>query len=259
MVGFLAYNFMKIKDMEKIESPFVREEINGDYIVIDKIAEGMEWVFNDDSVMAIEKLHGTNVSIQITDGIIVSIWNRTERIPFFNKGKAHIVEGILESFKRGYMEFLDDGQHFGELIGERVNGNPYKIKGHLWIPFSTFGQKHLRYKSWGKYPKDFKTISDWFEKDLIPLYACMVQGSEGRKTGFVEGVVFTHPDGRMAKLRKDMFSWYSGSRHNDGYSQSGPKERILPTSESGGGGAQVIGEGPSENLGSDTQGDKNEK
>jgi hypothetical protein len=204
---------IKINDMPKLECPFVREEINGNYVVTDNIVEGYEWVWGPD-VMAIEKLHGTNVSILIQDGVIVSCWNRTERIPFFNKGKKHITEGLLNSFERGYMEFLGDGQHFGELIGPKVNGNPYKLKEHLWIPFETFCQKHLKYKSWGKYPKDFKTISEWFEKYLIPLYASM-QGEDGRKNGFVEGVVFTHPDGRMAKLRRDMFSWFKGERHND--------------------------------------------
>jgi hypothetical protein len=204
----------KISDMPKLECPFVRKEIDGNYIVVDEVNPGYEWVWGE-SVMAIEKLHGTNVSILIQDGVIVSCWNRTERIPFFNKGKKHIVEGLLNSFERGYMEFLGDGQHFGELIGPKVNGNPYKLKEHLWIPFETFCQKHLRYKSWGKYPKDFKTISEWFEKDLIPLYACMIDGEEGRKNGFVEGIVFTHPDGRMAKLRRDMFDWFKGERHND--------------------------------------------
>jgi len=199
---------MKIKDMPKLKSPFVRKEINGDYIVTDEIEEGYEWVFEDESVMAIEKLHGTNVSIQITDGIIVAIWNRTERIPFFNKGKQYIIKGILESYSRGWTEFLSDGQHFGELIGEKVNGNPYKIKGNLWIPFETFGQKHLKYKCWGKYPKTFESIREWF-KELMPLYTSM----KGDRGGFVEGIVFTHPDGRMAKLRCDMFDWFKGGRH----------------------------------------------
>jgi hypothetical protein len=206
---------MKINDMPKLECPFIRKEMpNGDYIVTNEINPEYKWVFEDDKVMVIEKLHGTNVSIVIENGMISSIWNRTERIPFFCKGKSFIIEGILESFKRGYCE-LSDGQHFGELIGERVNGNPYKIKGHLWIPFETFCQKHLKYKNWGKYPKDFETISKWFENDLIPLYACMVQGEDGRKNGFVEGIVFTHPDGRMAKLRRDMFDWYKGVKYGD--------------------------------------------
>ena len=203
---------IEIKDMPKLESPFVRKEINGIYVVTPEIAEGYEWVFNDDKVIATEKLHGTNVSIVIQDGIITSMFNRTERIPFFNKCKKYITEAVLNSFERGYMEFLLDGQHFGEVIGEKVNGNPYKIQGHLWIPFETYCKKHLAYKSWGKYPKTFESISEWF-KTLMPLYTL----KHGNKDGFVEGVVFVHPDGRMAKLRKDMWDWFKSHKSNTGF------------------------------------------
>ena len=206
---------MKIQDMSKIECPFVRKEMpNGDYIITPEITPGYEWVFTDETVMAIEKLHGTNVSIVIEEGTVIQVYNRTERIPFINKGKKWIIEGILNSKERGYIDNLGDGQFFGELVGPKVNGNPYKLKEHLWIPFSTFCQKHLKYKSWGKYPKDFNTISNWFQNDLIPLYSAMVN-SEDRMNGFVEGIVFTHPDGRMAKIRKDMFDWYKGERHKE--------------------------------------------
>ena len=119
----------------------------------------------------------------------------------------HIVEAIMKAYERGYMEFLADGQHFGEAIGEKINGNPYKLQGHLWIPF-TYCKEHLAYTSWGKYPKTFESIDEWF-KTLMPLYMTR----KGDKNGFVEGVVFVHPDGRMAKLRKDMFDWFTGERH----------------------------------------------
>ena len=207
---------MNIKDMPKIESPFIRKEINGQYIVTPEIAKGYEWVFEDETTMAIEKLHGTNVSIQIVDGVVTGVWNRTERLPFFNKGKQHIVMGIMNSFSKGYMEFLEDGQHFGELIGPKVNGNPYNLTEHIWIPFKTYGQKHLSYTCWGKYPKTFESISEWF-KELMPLYNLRIHGKDEFKgtalegqTQFVEGIVFTHPDGRMAKLRRDMFKWFEG-------------------------------------------------
>jgi hypothetical protein len=201
-----------VKDMEKLESPFVRKEINGEYVVTPEVVKGYEWVFEDNSVKAIEKLHGTNVSIVVTDGVITSVWNRTERLPFFNKGKRHIMNGVMEAYERGYCE-LEDGQWFGELIGEKVNGNPYNIKGNVWIPFKTYAAEHLAYKSWGKYPKTFESISEWF-KDLQPLYSWKVHGQE-YKNHFVEGIVFTHPDGRMAKIRRDMFDWYKGNRHGD--------------------------------------------
>ena len=201
----------KIRDMPKLESPFIRKEINGAYVVTPEINPGYEWVFTDPSVVAVEKLHGSNVSILIQDGIITGAWNRTERIPFFNKGKAFIIQGLLNSYEKGYMEFLADGQHFGELIGPKVNGNPYKLTEHLWIPFGGFAQNHLVYKSWGRYPKTFDAISEWF-KELLPLYNLM--HGHGKES-FVEGVVFTHPDGRLAKLRRDQFLWYNGTRHKE--------------------------------------------
>ena len=200
----------KVRDMPKIQSPFVRKIINGNYIVTSEIPDGLEWVFNDDSVLATEKLDGTDVSIVIENGMITSIWNRTNRIPFFCKGKGFIIEGLLESFDRGYCE-LPDGQWFGELIGPKVNGNPYNLKRHIWIPFETYVKDHLRYKSWGKYPKTFGAISAWFEKDLFSLF--VRRGGEifnegfGNQVTFPEGIVFVHPDGRMAKLRRDMFPW----------------------------------------------------
>jgi hypothetical protein len=207
-----------IQDMPKIECPFERELKGNDYLITPKIKEGYEWVFEDEGVVALEKLHGTNVSIIIQEGAVISMYNRTERIPFINKGKKWITEGVLEAFHRGYVDKLGDGQHFGELIGEKVNGNPYKIKGHVWIPFKTFAHKHLKYKSWGKYPKDFETISKWFEKDLMPLYWVMKHGlaknKDGKYEGFVEGIVFHHPDGRMAKIRKDMFPWHAHRKQN---------------------------------------------
>lgn len=198
-----------IRDMPKLHSPFVRvKNEKNDYVVTPVIEEGYEWVFTDDSVIAVEKLHGTNVSIYIQDGVITGVWNRTARIPFFNRGKEFIIDGVREAYSRKYTEFLPDGQHFGECIGPKVNGNPYKLEKPLWVPFVKL-QKNYYYKSWEKYPKTFDSISEWF-KELMPLY--------GRKTGstFVEGVVFTlhTEDGvKYAKLRRDMFSFYQGRRH----------------------------------------------
>jgi RNA ligase len=200
---------IKIMDFPKVECPFVRKMIDGNYVVTNEIAEGMDWVFNDDTVFVTEKLDGTNVSVLIQDGHIMSVWNRSERIPFFNKGKKHIIDGVYNSFVRGHLEMLPDGQHFGELIGPKLNGNPYKMDEHLWIPFKTYAVNHLTYKSFGKYPKNFDSFSEWM-KTLRPLFG-LIRGLG--EDSFVEGVVFNHPDGRIAKLRKDMYPWWSGDRH----------------------------------------------
>ena len=55
---------MKIKDMPKLKSPYIREKNeNKDYVVTQEIDPDFEWVFTDPLVQAHEKLDGTNVSI----------------------------------------------------------------------------------------------------------------------------------------------------------------------------------------------------
>lgn len=225
---------IKIRDMEKLESPFVRKlDDKNEYLVTSEITKGYEWVFEGgkDEVLATEKLDGTDVSIVIENGIISSIWNRTNRIPFFCKGKEFIVEAVMESYKREYTE-LPDGQHFGEVVGEKLNGNPLKIKGHIWIPFNTYCRDKLSYKSWHKYPKTFENISKWFEKPISEggIFSLFLRrkGIEAKP----EGIVFHNlKTGQMAKLRLDMFKEFVGKRHNDFVNDKNKKEESILTSK----------------------------
>lgn len=216
---------IEVTDMLKLESPFVRKLVGKKYLVTPDINPGYEWVFDDTTVLAIEKLDGTNVSIVIEDGIVKQIWNRKNRIltngipTSLNAGQKYIVEGVLTAIEKHYCN-LSDGQHFGEVIGPKFGraheggANPYKLDQHIWIPFKTYSKEHLAYKSWGKYPKDFDTISKWFESNLMPLYFLRKHGKDAPNQ-YVEGIVFTHPDGRMAKLRRDMFEWFKGPQHGE--------------------------------------------
>lgn len=201
-------------DMPKIKSPFVRAVVDGAYVVTPEVESGYEWVFEDPRVLAVEKLHGTNVSIVIDGGEVREVYNRTTRVPFFSKGKGMIMEGLLESFKRGYCD-LPDGQHFGELVGPLLQGDPHQVGKHLWIPFATYARKKLAYKSFHTHPKTFDGLSGWFREGLFSLFATRIHGEPPNRERFVEGIVFTHPDGRMAKLRRDMFSWFEGPRHKE--------------------------------------------
>lgn len=209
---------MKILDMVKIECPFVRKlNEKNEYLVTAEIAEGYEWVFNgdEDEVMCTEKLNGTDVSIVIENGKITRIFNRTNEIPFFNKGSKHIVEAVLNSFERGYCDFTD-GQYFGEVIGPKLQGNPYKLDIHLWIPFNTYCRERLTYNSYHKYPKTFDNISNWF---MLPISEGGIFSLFSRKRGIEakpEGVVFHNlKTGQMAKLRLDMFEGFKGQRHKE--------------------------------------------
>ena len=213
-----------IKDMPKLESPFVRKMINKAYVVTPEICEGLRWVFegNEDEVVCTEKLDGTNVSIVIENGEITQIYNRLNKVPFIGKGQnRYIVEALINSYNKGYMDDLGDGQHFGEVIGEKFGGaetgicNPYKMKEHLWIPFTTYARKHLCYKSWHKYPKTFENISNWFRSDIKDggIFSLFMRRWSGELQK-PEGVVFHNlKTGEMAKLRLDMFDWWQGKRH----------------------------------------------
>lgn len=209
-------------DMPKLDSPFVRKEIDGAYVVTPEVAPGFEWVFEDPSVMAVEKLHGTNVSVVVEGGVVTSVWNRDARLPFFMKGKRYVMEGLLDALDRGWLD-LRDGQHFGELVGPKLHGDPHAIGKHMWVPFATVGRRKLTYKSFHEHPKTFDGLSEWFRTSLFSLFACNFHGlppreqldkpADGGERPFCEGIVFTHPDGRMAKLRRDMFTWFKGRRH----------------------------------------------
>lgn len=207
----------KIRDFPKIESPFVRiVDKDKDYVITPKITKGYEWCFEDNDVIVSEKINGSNCSCVIQEGAIISIWNRTERIPFINKPKWWIIEGMLEAKKRDWLD-LPDGQHFGELCGPLVNSNPLKLDKHLFIPFERVMHKHFYYKSWGKYPRDFKTVTNWL---LAPIkdggifslwHRNKNKGAEVKP----EGIVFYNPKtSQRAKLRLDMIKEFKGESHH---------------------------------------------
>ena len=61
--------------------------------------------------------------------------------------------------------------------------------------------------------KTFDNIQDWF---LKPISEGGIFSLFAKKRGLdikPEGIVFHHPDGRLAKLRLDMMPRYSGDRH----------------------------------------------
>jgi hypothetical protein len=204
---------MKIFNYPKIECPFVRKEVNSHYVVIPEINPGYEWVFEDAGVMAVDKIDGTCVNLIIEDGNIHRIFNREEEKFIFNinqtKWEGACMEGIAHAIQKGWIK--GDGQIFGELIGPIFNGNRHQIPHHLFVPFD-YLLKSCFWKSWvqNKYPKTFEAISAWFKDGLISLFNQRLNLPEIQ----AEGLVFYHPDGRRAKLRRDMFEWYSGSKRH---------------------------------------------
>lgn len=209
----------QIIDFQKIKSPFVRKHNEkGDYVVTPEIEPGYEWIF-ENGVRAVDKLHGTNICVHFKEGKVVAIDNRTTRIlqePIEISGKNEgaknrFILGILNSSERGWLEHFDTEAVYGELIGPAINTNLHETPYPLFVPFSYLYDR-CHWRSWvnNKYPKTFDSISEWF-KSLNSLFTDRVF----KKQVLAEGLVFYHPDGRMAKLRRDMYDWYEGPRHGD--------------------------------------------
>jgi hypothetical protein len=220
---------MKLHDFPKLESPFEREIVNGIYQCVPKIKPEFKWVWSEDC-LATDKLDGTNVSVYIESGKIKLIMNRANIIDLWKSDKRFF-EGIKNALDRNYFypEQYNEEQIFGELIGKKLQGNPYNLEEHLWVPFDYLKENYY-YKFWSKFIEDeckeksdeeiFNKTSELF-KGLWSIYkrqhniksdvneTVVFEGS-----GAAEGIVFYNKKTEeICKLRRDMFGWYKGRQH----------------------------------------------
>lgn len=220
-------------DFTKLECPFIRKTYQVDkadwkkyghalklrspevYLVTPEFNPGYEWVIDHPETMAIEKLDGSNVGILMEKGRIKEIQNRKNEVDPLQVigGRSFIMDGVFAAADMGILH--KDGLQYGELLGPKLQSNPYGLPRHLWYPF-TKARTDLRYNSFDKYPREFWGWSEWFRLGLQSLLT-KKKSTKSQHTDniFAEGVIFTnrqlgcdqdHP--RMSKLRRDMFYWY---------------------------------------------------
>lgn len=212
---------IKVKDMPKLQSPFERAEVNGKYVCIPKFNRKYEWILDKEKVLATEKFDGTNVSIVVVNHEIVQIMNRKNKIDIWKHG-YWFYEGIKNAIDKGYINLksLPDGQYFGELIGEKINGNPYDLKGHIWLPLEWI-KKHYCFKFYYKWLDENGLSSNSSDEELFNAFSNLMKNlkslwflKKGGKEKPPEGIVFHNKEtGEMCKLRRDMFDWYEGKPH----------------------------------------------
>ncbi len=223
---------LPLTDFPKLHCPFIRQTFDIDpgewkkygkplglrepkaYLAVNQINPGYEWVFDDPDTIAVEKLHGTNVKIRVESGRITAIQNRKNVVDplMAAKGQPFLMEALFISAGRGLIP--TDGTFAGEVIGPKLQSNPYKLDVHEWFPFDK-SVTELRYKSFDEHERTYDNLSSWFKDHLhsrLFLKRARKQGSEEKV--FAEGVVFYNLRRKaeqktwMAKLRRDMFPWF---------------------------------------------------
>lgn len=126
-------------------------------------------------------------------------------------GQGHILEGIFKAIDKNYVK--TDGEQAGELIGPKLQTNPYKLNYHLWYPFEK-SVGSLKYRSFNEHEPTFDNLSSWFKDWLFSRFYQKAIAQDENDKIFAEGVVFYNlkrqAEGKiwMAKLRRDMFDWY---------------------------------------------------
>lgn len=183
--------------MEKIPTIFDRGE---NFKVINKVREGCEWVLAGEGA-ATEKVDGMNVRLTIRAGRCVRVEKR--RNPTKVQKKQGIIDGwyvdadeygqedkwIFEAVKSTEVEGWPDGEHSCEALGPKIQGNPLGLEKHVCVPFN------LEIPAFDEIPRSFGGL----EKALAELE------SKYSPEHLAEGIVFHHPDGRRAKIKRKDF------------------------------------------------------
>ncbi|MEE8423872.1 MAG: DUF5565 family protein [Thermodesulfobacteriota bacterium] len=177
--------------MRKMPTIFVRNHENMGEILNEQHHE-CEWVFSGEGV-AKRKYDGTCCKVESG-----TLWKRREVKPGKKIPAGFVEEQLdLNTGKRvGWMPVKKpadkqdkyhceafNGQKDGtyELIGPKIQGNPEGIDRHVLVA-------HAKAEIFEDCPRDFDGLKKWLANHDI------------------EGIVFHHSDGRMAKIKKRDFA-----------------------------------------------------
>lgn len=183
--------------MEKIPTIFDRDD---HFKVTNKVRAGCEWVFAGEG-MATEKIDGMNVRLTVRTGTIVRVEKR--RNPSKVQKQNGIIDGwyvdadpyspedkwIFEASTKTDVSKWPDGEHSCEAVGPHIQGNPLGLAEHKCVPFN------MEIPVFEDVPRDF---------DGIKAFLQIVE-SRFSPEHVAEGIVFHHPDGRRAKIKRKDF------------------------------------------------------
>ncbi len=178
--------------MNKIETIFDR---GNDFRVTPKIRIGTEWVFAGEGI-ATEKLDGTNIRLTIQSGKVIQVEKRRNptREEKANGEEPGYVDAHRENPQDKHIFRAVDGTDVSgfpdgvwpcEAVGPKIQGNPLGLMSPTCYMFL------LNPTVVPDVSRDYEGLKVYF-KTFESVY------SPGHKA---EGIVFHHPDGRMAKIK----------------------------------------------------------
>lgn len=178
--------------MQKIPTMFVRDESRPGHPVIDQITPACQWVLDGEGIATV-KYDGTNVKIM---GLGLYKRQKPTDRDYDNASYVACVRGnpadrwAWEAFDALVQEGeAPDGIY--ELVGPKIQRNPHRFDTHLLLQVVP--------------PRDVQLMTNQ------PLSSRTFEGLRGYLTRYsgYEGIVFHHPDGRMAKIKRRDFglSW----------------------------------------------------
>jgi hypothetical protein len=184
--------------MEKIPTLFERDV---HFRVVDRPRAECAWVFNGEGTPT-EKLDGTNVRLTVRSGQLVRVEKRR------NPSKLQKQQGIIDGWYADVDEFSaqdkwilaaasgtdvsgwPDGEHSCEALGPHIQGNSLQLAAQLCVPFN------LEVPVFQDVPRGYAELQEF----LATLESRYAPGH------LAEGIVFHHPDGRRAKIKRKDFS-----------------------------------------------------
>ena len=175
--------------MKKIPTIFKRNPENMREI-LDEPNPNCQWVLDGEGI-ATRKYDGTCCKIEGGSFFKRREVKKGKKIPLVFIEETHDhntgkrvgwipVEDIIENkyHIEAFRDDLQDGTY--ELVGPKIQGNPEKYKNHTLVA-------HADAVKYPGVPRTFEGLKDWLaDKDI-------------------EGIVFHHEDGRMAKIKKRDF------------------------------------------------------
>jgi hypothetical protein len=173
--------------MQKIPTLFVRDETTPGHPVTTQVKPECQWVLDGEGEATL-KLDGTNVKIE--DG---QLWKRQKPKDRDYDEAAYVLCDRANPADRWAFEAFDaghDGPGIYELIGPKIQGNPQGDKTHVLVrvvpmsPRIRGGDQGIRSAFYGR---TFEGLKRWLIDHPV------------------EGIVFHHPDGRLAKIKRRDF------------------------------------------------------